>query len=80
MEQIAQVRKNFRGSAAGIGSAEVSERVGRVAKSLGTAVGDGGEAVTEKIAGTDGIRKHGDSRQARLRARLNEPFSASIFF
>jgi hypothetical protein len=36
--------------------------------------------VAEKITSTDGIRKHVRGPQAMLRARLKEPFSASIFF
>jgi len=74
------VRKNLRGGTAGFGDAEVRKGIRRATKGFATAIGDGGKAVTEKIASTDGIRKHRSGPQAMLRARLKEPFSASIFF
>jgi hypothetical protein len=74
------VSQNLRGSTAAVGDSEVGEGIRCVAQSFAATVGDGGEAVAEEIAGTEGIRKHEDGPQSRLRARLKEPFSASIFF
>jgi hypothetical protein len=53
------VGENLGGTAASVGDAEIGKGIGSVAKSFAATIGNSGEAVAEKIAGTDGIRKHG---------------------